>query len=265
VLVNLLSNAVKFTEKGEVRLSVVFVAGNADELTLQFTVKDSGIGVPENKQKVIFEMFSQADASTTRKFGGTGLGLSISSRLVEMMGGTIWVESRLGQGSQFHFTATLGRATDRREFAEPQTNQSSGLQQSMRDGSTKLNVLVVEDNRINQIVLVRLLQSWGHSSVVADNGHAALDILARESFDLLITDVQMPEMDGYDLVTAIRAREKVNGNCLPIIGLTAHAREEDRGLCLAVGMDAYLTKPIRPDDLCATMVTLAARLLTTQT
>ena len=127
-----------------------------------------------------------------------------------------------------------------------------------------MKVLVVEDNRINQLVLVRLLQSWGHTSVIAENGLRALEIMERESFDLLITDVQMPEMDGYDLVIALRAREKINGNSLPIIGLTAHAREEDRGRCLAVGMDAFLTKPIRPDDLCAAMAALATRLLATQ-
>ena len=249
VLVNLLGNAIKFTNEGEVRLSVSLAEQDRDEAVLQFIVSDTGLGIPDDKQSVIFEMFSQADNSTTRRFGGTGLGLSISRRLVEMMRGHIWVNSEPGEGSKFHFTARFGCCIEGSSSSQPAVVPALQTPEIDFDSSLKLRVLVAEDNRINQRVIERMLSSWGHSTVVVDNGLMALQTLEGEAFDFLITDVQMPEMDGYELVAAIRRREKLTGKCLPVIGLSAHAFAEDHQKCLEIGMDAYLTKPIQSGEL----------------
>ena len=253
ILLNLLSNAIKFTLAGEVCLSAVILSRQGLNLEVQFTVSDTGVGIPQDKQRVIFERFSQADSSTTRQFGGTGLGLAIASRLVGMMNGRIWVESRAGAGSRFHFTAQLAEQAERRVAARPDVAASHLLE----DAGQKLRILVAEDNRINQIVVERLLKARGHSITIVDNGRKALEILERESFDLLITDVQMPELDGYETAAAIRIREKLTGKRLPILGLTAHGFAHDRELCLAVGMDAYLSKPVRQEELHRVIAELA--------
>src|SRR6266446_3625291 len=389
VIINLVGNAIKFTDKGEVALKVQVEAAHTRDRTLRFTVADSGIGIPKEKLEVIFHPFSQADTSTTRKYGGTGLGLTISTRLVTMMGGKIWVESEVGHGSRFHFTARLGIAdtkvievgeiappeilrsvkvlvvddnrTNRRilegmlgrwemksssvpdgegalaklleaqEAGEPfalilmdmhmpnmdgfelidRIRQSPGssaatimmltsaghrgdaarcqelgvaayllkpIRQSelreaiarvlgareqkeaiplitryslldAREPSSSLRVLLVEDNPVNQRLASRLLEKRGHSVVVAGNGLEALGALEKESFDLVFMDVQMPVMDGFEATVAIRRKEGAGGVRLPIVALTAHAMKGDREKCLAVGMDGYLTKPIRPQEL----------------
>ncbi len=386
---NLVGNAIKFTDKGEVALKVQVEASHDHELTLWFTVADSGIGVPKEKLQLIFDPFSQADSSTTRKYGGTGLGLTISSRLVEMMGGKIWVESELERGSQFHFTARVGMAdtkeievgtiappeilravkvlvvddnrTNRRilegmlgrwemkstsaqdgeealaKLSEAQEASApfalilmdmhmpemdgfelierirqgkdsstatimmltsaghrgdaarcqelgvaayllkpirqSELREAIarvlgareqkeaiplitryslldaREPSSSLRVLLVEDNPVNQRLASRLLEKRGHSVVVAGNGLEALGALEKESFDLVFMDVQMPVMDGFEATVAIRRKEGAGGVRLPIVALTAHAMKGDREKCLAVGLDGYLTKPIRPQEL----------------
>ncbi len=388
VIMNLVGNAIKFTDKGEVALKVQVEARLDYEFMLRFTVADTGIGVPKEKQQLIFDPFSQADSSTTRKYGGTGLGLTISSRLVEMMGGKIWVESEPGRGSQFHFTARVGIAdtkvievgaiaspeilravkvlvvddnlTNRRilegmlgrwemkstsaqdgeealaklseahEAGAPfvlilmdmhmpkmdgfelierirQEKDSSTatimmltsaghrgdaarcqelgvaayllkpIRQSelreaiarvlgakeqkgaiplitryslhdAREPSSSLRVLLVEDNPVNQRLASRLLEKRGHSVVVAANGLEALEALEKENFDLVFMDVQMPVMDGFETTAAIRKKEKAGGVRLPIVALTAHAMKGDREKCLAGGMDGYLTKPIRPQE-----------------
>jgi len=389
VIMNLVGNAIKFTDKGEVALKVQVEANYDHEFTLRFTVADSGIGVPKEKLQLIFDPFSQADSSTTRKYGGTGLGLTISSRLVEMMGGKIWVKSELGRGSQFHFTARVGMAdtkeievgtiappeilravkvlvvddnrTNRRilegmlgrwemkstsaqdgeealaKLSEAQEASApfalilmdmhmpemdgfelierirqgkdsstatimmltsaghrgdaarcqelgvaayllkpirqSELREAIarvlgareqkgaiplitryslhdaREPSSSLRVLLVEDNPVNQRLASRLLEKRGHSVVVAGNGLEALGALEKESFDLVFMDVQMPVMDGFEATVAIRRKEGAGGVRLPIVALTAHAMKGDREKCLAVGMDGYLTKPIRPQEL----------------
>jgi CheY-like chemotaxis protein len=170
-----------------------------------------------------------------------------------MMNGRIWVESRAGAGSRFHFTAQLAEQAERRVAARPDVAASHLLE----DAGQKLRILVAEDNRINQIVVERLLKARGHSITIVDNGRKALEILERESFDLLITDVQMPELDGYETAAAIRIREKLTGKRLPILGLTAHGFAHDRELCLAVGMDAYLSKPVRQEELHRVIAELA--------
>ena len=389
VLMNLVGNAIKFTDKGEVALKVQMEATHDHDFTLRLTVADSGIGIPREKQQVIFDPFAQADSSTTRKYGGTGLGLTISSRLVEMMGGRIWVESELARGSQFHFTTRLGIAdtkvievgtiappeilrgvkvlivddnrTNRRilegmlsrwemkstsaqdgeealkKLSEAQqagapfalilmdmhmpqmdgfelierirqgSNSSTAtimmltsaghrgdaarcqelgvaayllkpIRQSelreaiarvlgareqkgaialitryslhdAREPSSSLRVLLAEDNLVNQRLACRLLEKRGHSVAVAANGLEALQAVEKESFDLVFMDVQMPVMDGFEATAAIRKREEPGGMGLPIVALTAHAMKGDREKCLAAGMDGYISKPIRPQEL----------------
>ena len=389
VLMNLIGNAVKFTRQGEVALKVLLHATEGADCLLHFIVSDTGIGIAPEKQKMIFEPFSQADSSTTRKYGGTGLGLTITSRLVAMMGGKIWVESEQSHGSKFHFIARLGIAdakpivvgtaappeilsgvkvlvvddnqTNRRilegmlkrwnmkatsaEGGEAALAQLSAAQeagepfglilmdmhmpgmdgfelterirqgphpstvtimmltsaghrgdaarcqelgiaayllkpirqselreaiarvlgareqhgaiplitryslQDAREPSASLHVLLAEDNRVNQRLATRLLEKRGHSVVVAADGREALAAIEKEGFDLVLMDLQMPEMDGFEATVAIREKEKAGGARLPIVALTAHAMKGDREKCLAAGMDGYLTKPIRTAEL----------------
>ncbi len=376
VIVNLVGNAIKFTERGEVLVEVELVGDDRDgEVTLSFVVSDTGIGIPRDKQQLIFEAFAQADSSTTRRFGGTGLGLSISAQLVQMMGGSLGVESAPGKGSRFRFTACFGlpgvrpparrptklrglrvlvvddNATNRRILHEMLTQwrmrpttvaggraallelenaarlgkpyplvlldsqmpemdgfalaqqikkrprlagawimmltsgprpgdrarclalglsaylskpikQSdlldtimgalggrpaeapSGRRVAAPRKGPRLRVLVAEDNAVNQQVAVGMLERAGHRAVVAANGREALALLEREAFDLVLMDVQMPELDGFETTAAIREREKTRGGHLPIVALTAHAMKGDAERCLAAGMDAYLSKPL---------------------
>jgi PAS domain S-box-containing protein len=389
ILMNLVGNAIKFTDHGEIAVKVQVESKEGLDSLCHFTVADSGIGIPEDKRELIFMPFSQADSSTTRKYGGTGLGLTISTRLVQMMGGKIWVESEVGRGSQFHFTTRLGAADSKkikvgtiappellrgvkvlvvddnrtnrrildgmlvcwqmkptsveggrealaelsaaREAGEPyrliltdmhmplmdgfalveQIRNSPELStatimmltsaghrgdaarcqelgmsayllkpirqselreavarvlgasrqegaiplvtrfslQDAREPNAFLSVLIAEDNLVNQRLAVRLLEKRGHQVAVAATGIEALKALEKEKFDLVLMDVQMPEMDGLEATMAIRQKEKGSGFHQPIVALTAHAMKGDREKCLAAGMDGYLTKPIRPQEL----------------
>ena len=384
ILVNLLSNSLKFTERGEINLTVQRESGDDAVTRLHFSVQDTGIGIPAEKQARIFDAFTQADGSTTRRFGGTGLGLTITRKLVQMMGGRIWVESALGQGSTFHFTANFGiskaagpptylektqlkgmrvlvvddNLTNRRilgsllaswdiqptlaedgagalrilaqarEANEPFTlvltdatmpemdgfrlaeeirknpqlssamilmltsagqrgdaarcrelglegyltkpvSQSELLdavlrvvgakrpaakpvlvtRYSLREEGRPLRVLLAEDNAVNRLVALRVLENRGHSVVTVGNGRAALERLENETFDLILMDIQMPEMDGFETTAIIRKEEESTGKHLPIIAMTAYAMEGDRERCHAAGMDGYIAKPIQADDL----------------
>ena len=391
ILVNLVGNAIKFTARGEVVVRVESQSQTKDTVELHFAVADTGIGIPHEKQQVIFEAFAQADASTTRKYGGTGLGLAITSQLVKMMQGQLWLESEPGQGSTFHFTAHFGRsaarprrgpsvegqtislrdmavlvvddnATNRRilqamlahwlmqptlaaggwealaymraakdagkpyplvlvdaqmpdldgfalaeqikrdptlagatimmltsagqrgdvarcrelgiavylikpirqselleaillalgKAGRPEERPSVFTRHSLREARRKLRVLVAEDNVVNQALAVRLLEKQGHTVVVAANGKEALAILdnsAGRAFDCVLLDVQMPELDGFEVTAAIRRQEEHTGRHLPIIAMTAHALKGDRERCLAAGMDGYISKPIQPLEL----------------
>jgi len=382
IIINLVGNAIKFTEHGEVGLRIAVDSKTPDELRLHFVIADTGVGIAPEKQKLIFEAFSQADGSTARKFGGTGLGLTISSRLVELMDGKIWVESTLGHGSSFHFTATLGEgkevvttlpapaylagrralvvddnATNGRILDEmlrrcgmrptvvdggiaaleclkqaqspfaviltdlnmpdmdgftlveqlrlPQgpaaqtkvimltsagqpgevarcqalgvaayltkpVSQAelfeavarvlniSGAQpdsvaavtpQLGPNGKRKLRILLGEDNPVNQLVASRLLEKEGHHVTVAPDGREVLAALSRENFNVVLMDVQMPEMDGFEATTAIRTRERDTDSHVPIIAMTAHAMQGDRERCIAAGMDSYISKPIKIGEL----------------
>jgi signal transduction histidine kinase/DNA-binding response OmpR family regulator len=389
VIANLIGNALKFTEKGEVSLKVQKETRGEEQSLMHFVVADTGIGIPLSKQKLIFDPFSQADTSTTRKYGGTGLGLTITSRLVDMMGGKIWVESQMGRGSQFHFTvqfkgahtqsernsmvghehlrgirvlvvddnetnrrildnmlgnwsmrvtcvargsAALGELAAAQQGADPYGLIISDVNMPEMDGfelirhirerpsltsaiilmlssarhrgdsehvrelgvaalltkpirqselrlaiarilgvadpqgepsvltassapagaappARTLRILVAEDNAVNQRLATRLLEKRGHQVVVAGNGCEALAALGEDTFDLVLMDIQMPEMDGMEATAKIREKEELAGGHLPIVALTAHAMKGDEDLCLAAGMDGYLTKPIHPQEL----------------
>jgi PAS domain S-box-containing protein len=378
VVLNLVGNAIKFTARGEVVVGVHVKSQNEYGVTLHFTISDTGIGIPTEKQRMIFEPFTQADGSTTRNYGGTGLGLAISTQLVALMGGRIWVESEVGEGSRFQFTARFAlqenpaarpvptqvilkglptlvvddNATTRRileEFlhrwemkpvpvgggeaalteleraatagqsyplvlldammphvdgfalarkikesphlanavimmlssADQVTDSArcrelgvsvyltkpvrqselldaimsalgdgklraaaSSMAETVRKNYCSLRVLLAEDNPVNQRLAVRIMEKWGHSVTVVGNGRKALETWAKEDFDLILMDVQMPEMSGLEATEAIREREKTSARRIPIIAMTAHAMEGDREKCLAVGMDQYVTKPI---------------------
>jgi len=403
VIMNLVGNAIKFTEQGEIVVEVGLESQTPSGVALHFSVRDTGIGIPEDKQQAIFDVFAQADSSTTRRYGGTGLGLAISSQLVEMMGGRLWVESEVGEGSTFHFTtgfrlqsnpstcvtaAVSGslrglrvlivddNATNRRILEEltthwhmrPVTVENGRLALAMMEWAAKsgepfdvalidvqmpemdglalverirgipefadtvlliltsacstgdaersrklgaaaylmkpvrkselfkalmaavgaapseerpspssvpegppggslsgrlshrgapLRVLLVEDNAVNQKLAVSLLEKMGHSSVIAEDGRAALKALENDTFDAILMDVQMPEMDGLTATRIIREKEKGTGSRVPIIALTAHASKEDQARCLAAGMDRYFSKPVRPEELARAIGDLA--------
>ncbi|MBM4440043.1 MAG: GAF domain-containing protein [Candidatus Rokubacteria bacterium] len=244
VLVNLVGNALKFTAQGGITVSVAEERGDAAPAPLHIAVTDTGIGIAPEHQAKVFEAFTQADASTARRFGGTGLGLTISSQLVRMMGGRIWVESEPGRGSTFHFTVRLPRA------AAPVASEAVAdpSRPAARTTARPRRVLLAEDSVPNQKVARGFLERWGHTVEVAGNGRAALAALERAAFDLVLMDVHMPEMDGFEATAAIRAREGA-GARIPIIAMTADAMQGDRERCLAAGMDGYVTKPVVPTDL----------------
>jgi two-component system sensor histidine kinase/response regulator len=386
IVVNLVGNAIKFTERGEIVVQAEAEPQMERDVYLHFTVADTGMGIPPEKQRAIFKAFTQVDGSMARKYGGTGLGLTISSGLVEGMGGRIWVDSEPGKGSTFHFTVRLGQqerpatrtvstelvelfnlavlvvddnATNRRILegmllnwkmrptvadgaraalnaleqaqdagepfplvlldaqmpdmdgfalaerikqnpelagavimmltsagqrgdavrcrelgiaayltkpikqselleairatlgARPQKEARPMLitRHSLREGRQRLRILLAEDNSVNQVLAVRLLEKWGHRVTVASDGRQAVAALERQQFDLVLMDVQMPEMDGFEATAVIREREKTTGSHVPIIAMTAHTMKGDQERCLAAGMDAYLSKPIQARDL----------------
>ena len=395
VLVNLIGNSIKFTEKGEVEVNVRMVDHKAKSAVLHFSVRDTGIGIPADKQQTIFDAFSQADSSTTRKYGGTGLGLTITARLVGLMGGRIWIESEISKGSTFHFTIQVGtevteapyesfdvsqlagvrvlvvddNATNRRILEDSvirwkmiptvaasamaalqalQREDASGARfpllladvhmpeidgfglvermrqdpsmsgvrivlltssgergdaarcrelgiaaylkkpfdrlelrdvllrvlaedpsrpekralvtrHSVREHTKSLSFLVAEDNEVNRKLIARLLEKRGHTVVLAQNGQEALEALEKQPFDIVLMDGQMPVMDGFDATKCIREKEKSTGAHLPIIALTALAMKGDQERCLACGMDGYVSKPIKVEELFSVIEDVVAR------
>ncbi|WP_326543739.1 PAS domain S-box protein [Pseudorhodoferax sp.] len=246
VVTNLVSNAIKFTEHGRVAVQVAVLERQAGSVQLQLQVRDSGIGMSAEQTARLFQAFSQADGSTTRKYGGTGLGLTISKRLVEAMGGSIAVDSTPGQGSRFWFSLRLPVADSRSLAATPVPQV---LEQSPLRG---VRLLLAEDNEINQQIAVELLESAGATVTVADNGRLALDQLATGApFDAVLMDLQMPVMDGMQATRLIRADARFAQ--LPIIAMTAHAMVEERERCLAAGMVDHITKPIDPQAMLQTL------------
>ncbi|HJY82170.1 MAG TPA: response regulator [Candidatus Binatia bacterium] len=272
IVVNLAGNAIKFTERGEVIVEVQnpesripngalagevrteairnlqSVIRNPEECVLHFSVRDTGIGIPPEKQRLIFEAFSQADSSTTRKYGGTGLGLAISSQLIALMGGRIWVESEVGKGSTFHFTARFGLQT------------GVGLKALTEPVDVKdLPVLVVDDNATNRRILEEALTNWGMKPIVVDGGRAALAEMQRAAASgkpvpLALLDAMMPEMDGFDLAERIKQQPELAG--ATIMMLSSAGQRGDAARCRALGIAAYLTKPIKQSDLLDTILTV---------
>jgi signal transduction histidine kinase/ActR/RegA family two-component response regulator len=255
VLVNLVGNAIKFTQQGLVSVAVEAQPQAAEMVELHVAVTDTGIGISPEKQVLILEPFTQADGSTTREYGGTGLGLAISRQLVEMMGGRLWLESQVGWGSTFHFTVHLGLVTpspawqERTAFAAPV--QARTVPAEGHATQRCLEILLAEDNPINQMVTVRLLEKRGHRVTVVSTGNEALGALAQRPYDMVLMDVQMPELDGFETTIAIRAQERSTGRHLPIIAMTAHAMQGDRERCLSSGMDCYVAKPVTAEALYA--------------
>jgi signal transduction histidine kinase/ligand-binding sensor domain-containing protein/CheY-like chemotaxis protein len=253
VLVNLVNNAIKFTDAGEIRLDVSGRAGGQGHGRFSFRIMDTGLGIEPGMQQVLFEKFTQADASTTRRYGGTGLGLAISKRLVELMGGRLEVESRLGEGATFHFTLDL--PSDGVSVADSPLPAGADTMPSPRKAVARnlaLKVLLAEDNAINQTVARHLLEHMGCRVDLACTGFEAVAMSANGDYDVVLMDCQMPEMDGYEATRRIRAREG-GGTRLAIVALTANAMAGDRVKCLDAGMDGYLAKPVVRESLADTL------------
>jgi signal transduction histidine kinase/CheY-like chemotaxis protein/sugar lactone lactonase YvrE len=240
VLLNLLGNAIKFTERGQIEVRVAAEGVDYDMTVLRFSVSDTGVGIALDKQQSVFEAFEQADKSTTRKYGGTGLGLAICSRLVRIMGGRIWVESTAGRGSTFFFTVGLKREAP----GATEGDAHNGRADDDSPGMRQLRILLAEDNPVNRKLATRMLEKWGHVVTAAENGKEALARYRSGRFDLILMDVQMPEMDGLEATAAIRSQEQFSGGHIPILAMTAHGQAEDRDRCLTAGMDGYVAKPI---------------------
>jgi len=264
VLVNLIGNAVKFTDAGEVVVRVDCDRIEGERVWLTFAVSDTGIGIPLEKHAAIFEPFTQADASTTRRFGGTGLGLTISARLIELMGGTIRIESEPGHGTQVYVTmpfeirsAVLAtgqqdKLADLRDLEPPVLANPHSIDEARRP----LHILVAEDNPVNRKLVTAILAKRGHIAFTVVNGREAVAAATLDAFDVILMDVQMPEMDGLEATAAIRKSEEGTAIHVTIIALTAHAMKGDREICMAAGMDGYLTKPINPEELFALLESL---------
>jgi len=244
VIVNLVSNAMKFTRQGEVRIIVEVLDKNDDEVTLKVTVSDTGIGIPQQAQDTLFNAFTQADGSTTRKYGGTGLGLAIVSQLVEMMDGSLGLDSVEGEGASFWFTASFA-------YAEEPQQAEADKQQAAEPGQLTAKILLAEDNPINQMVAQKMLEKLGLKAEVANNGAEAVKLLAETAYDLVLMDCQMPEKDGFDATREIRQQDirALNDEPLPVIAMTANVMSGDRERCLEVGMDDYIGKPVQMDKL----------------
>lgn len=254
VVMNLMGNAVKFTEAGSIVIRAEVETSLADVVRLRFQVRDTGIGIPTEKQKLIFEPFRQADGSTARTYGGTGLGLSISARLVEIMGGRLVVESTPGRGSAFSFTLPL--IADRSvTVAEPPLPPAPAVPAEAPIPSA--HVLLAEDHQINQLVVIRLLEKRGHHVTAVNNGAEALAAVSRATYDLILMDMQMPVMDGLEAAHRIRELDGPAAR-IPIVALTANALGAAQEECRAAGMDAYLAKPVKAEELYRVVETVHA-------
>jgi len=244
VIVNLVSNAMKFTKQGEVKIIVDVLDKDDDEAQLKVTVSDTGIGIPLQAQNTLFNAFTQADGSTTRKYGGTGLGLAIVSQLVEMMEGSLGLDSVEGEGASFWFTASFAYDDEAQQL-------DSDQQQDVESGRLEAKILLAEDNPINQMVAQKMLEKLGLKADVTNNGAEAVKVLSETAYDLVLMDCQMPEMDGFDATREIRKQgiKALNDKPLPVIAMTANVMSGDRERCLEVGMDDYIGKPVQLDKL----------------
>ncbi len=247
IFINLLGNAIKFTDQGEVSLEV-FNSDAPD--VLKFCVKDTGIGIPKDKQQVIFDSFSQVETSVARKFGGTGLGLTICKRLVELMDGRIWIESEEGKGTRFFFTARFPETDQIPESAIECTKGFKFVKEPEEINLPPMHILVAEDIASNQKVMKLYLKRTPVTLDVAENGRIAVEKFTSNTYDLVLMDIEMPEMDGISAIEAIREWEQEKGSeKIPVIALTSHAFHEHRDKCFSAGCDGYLTKPVQKCEL----------------
>jgi PAS domain S-box-containing protein len=243
ILNNLISNAIKFTEKGTVRLDVKSVENNKSSCVINFKVSDTGIGIPPQKISTIFETFTQAGNDITRKYGGTGLGLSIVKKLTELQGGIVTVESEINSGTTFSINLPLNYADiNEQQFSEiyPEVQESILPDQ--------LKILVVEDNEINQMIINKLLKDWGVTIENACNGIQAIDMIRNHQYNIVLMDIEMPEMNGYEATSVIRKDLSDPKNKIPILAMTAHASIKEKEKCFAAGMNDYISKPFDPSD-----------------
>jgi signal transduction histidine kinase/DNA-binding response OmpR family regulator len=247
ILINLLSNAIKFTDKGSVQLSVSPVKQNAELVELEFSVRDTGLGIAPEKRALIFERFHQADAQTTRRFGGTGLGLSIVKQLVDLQNGIIQVRSEVGQGTEFTVRLPFRPAADS-EFSDIVAREE------VHSSIKGVKVLIAEDNAMNQQLMRHLMKQWNIDFHLVSNGREALEVLRKEAFSLILMDIQMPEMDGYGTTVAVRNELKLD---TPIIAMTAHAMAGEKERCISYGMNDYISKPVKEGELFTILRTYA--------
>ena len=243
IFVNLVSNAIKFTENGTVVISADIIDESKENVVIEFRVKDTGIGIPAEKQQKIFELFEQGASSTSRKFGGVGLGLSMVKRLVELQNGKIFLESTPDKGSEFYFRMPFLKISD----AEKRNGISEESDPENKSGKG-IKVLIVEDNPINQLLVIKVLQKRGYETTIAQNGKIAIEKYKNENFDIVLMDLQMPEMDGYEAAKYIRRMDPEKAN-IPIVAMTAHTIQGELEKCLAIGMNDYVSKPFSPDEL----------------
>ncbi|MEZ4524315.1 MAG: AAA family ATPase [Desulfobacterales bacterium] len=253
ILLNFLNNAVKFTKKGDIAVRVLAEDQTETHCTVRFEVADTGAGIPEKLRNRMFQPFSQADSSTTRKYGGTGLGLAISRQIAELMGGTVSFESEEGRGSTFRFTARMRKAERKMSDDECRTPREAdrfSIHGAQSDTHPPLHILVAEDNVFNQKVVSAILKKFDLAADIAENGRETVDALRSRPYDLVFMDIQMPEMDGLTAARTIRDPDSgVLNPCIPIIAMTANATKEDRRKCLEAGMNDYIPKPIDPEKL----------------
>ncbi|HEX8517445.1 MAG TPA: response regulator [Bacteroidia bacterium] len=235
IFLNLVGNAIKFTEMGEVKVTADLKEETKEDVDIEFKIIDSGIGIPEDKLASVFEGFTQASNETTRKYGGTGLGLTIVKQLIEMQGGSISVESKVGQGSTFTFNVKFKKNHN--------TDQKVVVEDKYEESSLELSILLVEDNSLNQILAKKVLNDWNWKVDVADNGLIAVEKMQKNDYDVVLMDIQMPEMDGYETTRRVRRTFESPKNNIPIIAMTAHALAGEAEKCINVGMNDYISKP----------------------
>jgi signal transduction histidine kinase/ActR/RegA family two-component response regulator len=260
IIVNLVGNAIKFTHSGSVEIRVSRLPAVEGAATVRFSIADTGIGIAPGLVDRLFEPFVQADGSASRRYGGTGLGLAIVSQLVNLMSGEVSVESTHGKGSCFHFTAQFGVPAKSDLVVERRPSDAAEDNELQTSGPTApLRILLAEDNQVNRKLAARLLQKLGHRVTCVENGVEAVAAVRRDTFDVVLMDVQMPEMDGLVATAAIRNLEEERSH-VPILALTAHAMKGDRERCMAAGMDGYISKPIRKVQLQNALARIAAQL-----
>lgn len=246
ILLNLTSNAIKFTEKGGVKISLKLLEEQEDRISILFNVRDTGIGIPVSKQESVFDFFEQVNSDTSRRYAGTGLGLSIVKRLVELQGGEVALDSVLGQGSDFHFTLYFMKVSEPIKSEVMKTG--SRQQYPITQNGKGVKILIVEDNPINQLLVIKVLENQGYDITVAGNGRIALEEFDKQSFDVILMDLQMPELDGYETTRIIRKMSGEKGE-IPIVAMTAHTIKGELEKCVSIGMNDYISKPFNASEL----------------